>query len=223
MAALLLFCTAVFATAVGRDTQRQTMQPRLVVMCSAAEYTQGTPIASGVERPLNFLIRVRDLRGIHYYRDVVKILQEESQFREELLGQENENGIKPDSQYIRWQDENAMISLIYRGFLYVKVDDYETVQNVSVETTHTGKATTGIYSYEEGERIQKGISICWLLSDDMVERICQDPQMKLSAISDTIRIKVTFRDGTQELLVLELTTDDEGYIYVKHHGSIISD
>lgn len=223
VAALLLFCTAVFASAVGRDTQRQTMQPRLVVMCSAAEYTQGTPIASGVERPLNFLIRVRDLRGIHYYRDVVKILEEEAQFREELLGQENENGIKPDSQYIRWQDENAMISLIYRGFLYIKVEDYSAVQTVTIETTETGKATTGIYSYEEGEEIKKGISILWRLSDATVERICQDPQMKLSAISDTIRVKVLFQDGTTEIAVIELTANDEGQIYVRHKGSITTE
>ena len=223
VAACVILCTAVFASVMAGNAPGQTAQPRLVVMCSAAEYTQGTPIASGVEKPLNFLIRVRDLRGIHYYRDVVKILQEEAQFREDLLGRENENGIKPDSQYIRWQDDNAMISLIYRGFLYIKVEDYDAVQNVSLETTQAGEATTGIYSYEEGEGIQKGISILWRLSDATVEQISRDPQMKLSAISDTIRVKVTFRDGTQEVLVLELTTDDEGQIYIKHHGSIISD
>lgn len=223
VAACVILCTAVFASVMAGNAPGQTAQPRLVVMCSAAEYTQGTPIASGVEKPLNFLIRVRDLRGIHYYRDVVKILQEEARFREELLGKEDENGIKPDSQYIRWQDENAMISLIYRGFLYIKVEDYDAVQNVSLETTQAGEATTGIYSYEEGGEFKKGISILWRLSDAMVEQISQDPQMKLSAISDTIRVKVTFRDGTTEIAVIELTADDEGQIYVRHKGSITTE
>lgn len=223
VAACVILCTAVFASVMAGNAPGQTAQPRLVVMCSAAEYTQGTPIASGVEKPLNFLIRVRDLRGIHYYRDIVKILEEEARFREALLGKEDENGIKPDSQYIRWQDENAMISLIYRGFLYIKVEDYDAVQNVSLETTQAGEATTGIYSYEEGEEIKKGISILWRLSDATVEQICQNPQMKLSAISDTIRVKVLFQDGTTEIAVIELTADEEGQIYVRHKGSITTE
>jgi len=222
-ASFVILCTAVLVATIGANIDGQSMQPRLVVMCSAAEYTDGEPVAMGVEKPLNFLIRVRDLRGIHYYRDVVRILAEEAQFREDLLGEEGKNGIKPDSQYIRWQDENAMISLIYRGFLYIKVEDYETVQNVSIETTDAGNATAGVYSYQENQEIKRGISIQWVLSDAMVEQISQDPQMKLSAISDTIRVKVTFKDGTQEVVALELFMDDEGQIYVKHHGSLISD
>ena len=77
VAACVILCTAVFASVMAGNAPGQTAQPRLVVMCSAAEYTQGTPIASGVEKPLNILIRVRDLRGIHYYRDIVKILGHE--------------------------------------------------------------------------------------------------------------------------------------------------
>lgn len=222
-AVLCLVMSVVFLWKQGDQGSTGT-QPRLVLMCEAAEYDEPEQLTAGMVKPLKFLIRVRDLRGITRYGDVVDILAEEADFREKIWNGE-EDGKKSDSQYTRWQDENVMISLIYQGFLYLKVEDYDQIQDVSVYTTESGTATVSRYIHNEtwnGET-EKGIGINWMLSDATVDAISQNPEMKLSSISDRIRIKVQYKDGTEEIALIELKVDDEGQIYVSMKGSVTNE
>lgn len=220
-AVVCLILTAVLL--LERDGKGSTAtQPRLVLLCEAAEHNEPEPLSAGMVKPLKLLIRVRDLRGITRYRDVVDILAQEAAFREAIWNEEEDKN--SDNQYIRWQDENVMVSLLYQGFLYLKVEDYDQIQDVSVYTTESGAATVSRYIHNEtwSGGPEKGIGINWVLSDVTVDAISKNPEMKLSDIRDTIRIKVQYKDGTEEIAVIELTVDDEGQIFVSQKGSITS-
>lgn len=222
-ASFLVLCTAALtALALGTGRAPAVRQPRLVLMCAASEYSQQEEMIEGVVTPLEFLIRVRDIRGINRYRDIIDIIAEEAAFREEIRNEEVD-GIKPDSRYVRWQNEDAIISLLYKGFLFLAVEDYDLVQDMSVKTTDAGQATVERYLHnEEGEGARRGISINWVLSETTVDKIQDDPAMKLSTICDTITVTVNFKDGTTETVKIELTADDEGHIYVTHKGTVVS-
>ena len=201
----------------GGETARS---PRLVVMCAAAEYEEQTKLSANMEKPLKFLIRVRDIRDVKRYADYVDILAEEAAFREDIWSEQTDGDLQTNNQYTRWGDENAIISLIYKGFLYLKLDDYNQIQDISVYTMDAGVATISDYTVQDEDIQEKGIGINWSLSDATVEKLCKDPQMPLSDIHDTIRVRVQFKDGLVEIMVIELSVDDEGQIYVKLQGTV---
>lgn len=221
-ATFLVLCTAgLTALALGTGQAPATPEPRLVLMCSASEYSQQEEMIEGVVTPLEFLIRVRDIRGINRYRDIIDIIAEEAAFREEIVNEEVDES-KPDSRYVRWQNEDAIISLLYKGFLFLAVEDYDQVQDMSVKTTDAGQATVERYLHNEQGDTRRGISINWVLSETTVDKIQNDPAMKLSTICDTITVTVNFKDGTTETVKIELTADDEGHIYATHKGTVVS-
>ena len=217
-----MFATVLVAVAIAERNvpKNDKFEHRLVVMCAAAEYEEQTKLSANMEKPLKFLIRVRDIRDVKQYADYVDILAEEAAFREDIWSEQTDDDLQTNNQYTRWGDENAIISLIYKGFLYLKLDDYDQIQDISVYTMDAGVATVSDYTVQDEDIQENGIGINWSLSDATVEKLCKDPQMPLSDIHDTIRVRVQFKDGLVEITVIELSVDDEGQIYVKLQGTI---
>ena len=178
-----------------------------------------------VVTPLDFLIRVRDIRRVYTEEERNAIMREENAINKEILA--SASGPQGEKGSTRWGSENTIVSLVQNEFIYLAVADYDQVLNMSVETTEAGCATVVPYPYEkidpDGAVIEKatGIHINWSLSDTTVNRIDADPDMKLSGICDTVTVTVGFKDGTTETVMIDITVDDAGQIYVTHKGTTI--
>lgn len=178
-----------------------------------------------VEAPLDFLIRVRDIRKIRNAEQRAEIMGEEKQINQKAVA--SATGPQGEKGYTCWGSENSIVSLVQNEFLYLAVSDYEQVEDMSVETTEAGAATVVPYPYEvkapDGSvtTIKTGIHINWTLSDATINRIDENPDMPLSEICDTVVVTVKFRDGITEKVVIDLTVDDAGQIYVTHRETTV--
>ena len=187
--------------------------------------TEEKEMVEDVVVPLDFLIRVRDIRRVYTDEERKKIMAEEAAINKELLA--SASGPQGEKGSTRWGSENSIVSLVQNEFLYLAVSDYEQVEDMSVETTEAGGATVVPYPYEvkapDGSvtTIKTGIHINWTLSDGTINRIDENPDMPLSEICDTVVVTVKFRDGITEQVVIDLTVDDAGQIYVTHRETAI--
>lgn len=221
--------TAVFAVwgenfGIGNMSGADTWQPRLILRCSATEFRNQEGLLEGVVSPLEFMLRVRDIRGMSQ-EQVTLALEEEENYKNQWW--QGEDGLQGERSYTRWGTDNAYISLFYNEFLYIAVSDFEQVKDFTVETTQTGCATVVPYPYvdsqdaEATDAVKTGIHINWSPSDYTIDKIEDDPELKLSEIKDTVSVSVLFKDGTTETLIVEITVDDEGLVYVTNKGIVV--
>ncbi len=179
-----------------------------------------------VEAPLDFLIRVRDIRKVRNAERRAEIMEEEKQINQKAVA--SATGPQGEKGSTCWGSENSIVSLVQNEFLYIAVSDFAQVLDMSVETTEAGCATVVPYPYEKigpdgsVREIDTGIHINWSLSDTTINRIDENPDMRLSAICDTVTVTVDFKDGTSETVVIDLTVDDAGQIHVTHKDTTIS-
>ena len=183
-------------------------------------------ITTEVVTPLDFMIRVRDIRKVRNAEQRAEILEEEKRINRQVT--ESAVGPQGEKGFTCWGSENSIVSLVENEFLYIAVADYSQILDMSVKTTEAGCATVVPYPYEmtgpDGTvtKVDTGIHVNWSLSDVTINRIDEDPDMKLSAICDTVTVTVNYKDQTTETVVLALTVDDAGQIYVTHKSTTVS-
>lgn len=222
--------TAAFAvwgedSGIWNMSGEDTWQPRLVLRCSATEFRNQEGLLEDVVSPLEFMLRVRDIRGMTP-EQVNLVLEEEENYKDQWW--QGEDGLQGERSYTRWGTDNAYISLFYNEFLYLAVSDFEQVKDFTVKTTETGSATVVPYPYidsqDEGvtDAVKTGIHINWSLSDYTIDEIEKNPEIKLSEIKDTVSVSVEFEDGTTETAVIDITVDDEGQVYVTNKGIFVN-
>ena len=120
-----------------------------------------------------------------------------------------------------WRTDKTLVSTIYAGSFYLTVDDYAQVRDVSVTTTGIGDASINSVDYYE-ESLSDGVGITWFLSDEGVDMIEKDPELKLSELTDTVTVTVEFNDGTKEIAIIDITVDEEGQIYGTFQGANVA-
>ena len=63
--------------------------------------------------------------------------------------------------------------------------------------------------------------VFWSLSTDLEQKLIVNPNMPISEISDTITITVNYSNGAQQTLIIDVTVDDDGQIYMTQRGNSI--
>lgn len=176
-------------------------------------------VFQGVTLPLDTKIRVRDIRGLSW-EEVVKVLEEEKTIADDVLSFGN-------AYTAVWNYEQMIISITSRGSISLEFDDSTTVSGIDILTTEAGSVIMS--SSEKGPRpggTPEGIYwpnvrevyLDWKPSQEAILKIDEDPTIPLSFINDTITATVHYADETTEILIFDITVNDEGQIFVTQRG-----
>ena len=207
-------------TRINQNTNdRENKSSRLSVFCITANAaTQQETMLKDEKIPYCAVIHVWDITGLEAL-ELVELQRADIEYVKQMAGSKPDDFPGgPDIFSASCIEGKTMISTIFAGTFYLSVDDYKQVKDVSVTTTEIGwTATFGMNYYDPS--LRDGIGIIWTLSNDGTKRILKNPEMKLSELKDTITIMVEFKDGTKESAVVDITVDDDGWIYGTFRGT----
>ncbi len=189
---------------------QNTSKSRLSVFSvSAAEYKT---MINEVNIPQG-IIRVRDVSDNNEVEKV--FIRREILEEGEILGEK----ARFSSRQL-WEDDDAMVMMAYAERLMVFPDDFEEVADFLVTAKNSSAfcIANPDRNLNSGE-FERGIEIEWYLSQTEIDMLCADPDTKLSAFEDVITLTVKFKDGSTELVIIDVDVDDEGTVYMTHRGS----
>ena len=178
---------------------------------------------NSIQIPCLQQIRVADLRGLT--DDEARAVREgESEYVHDI--------IRGDGQSLMSYGENAVVTVFSAGCLNVPFEDPDLVESIRVSVTgdgqingieplkdeQTGEKIPGLYMLDRWDlttqwRDNRGVEMTWMLSEQMHQSLVNDPTIPLSSITSTITTTVYMKDGTLVISVVDVTVDDDGFVY----------
>ena len=215
---LAVFAGVVAARQPDMEENRKTRISLFSVTAYAAE--QPLQMMKGGTVPYNAVLRIRDIAGLSV-SEVQELQNTDKEYADRMAKHNPEKQGELNWSVTSWRTDKTLVSTIYAGSFYLTVDDYAQVRDVSVTTTGIGDASINSVDYYE-ESLSDGVGITWFLSDEGVDMIEKDPELKLSELTDTVTVTVEFNDGTKEIAIIDITVDEEGQIYGTFQGANVA-
>lgn len=216
------FCVVVLAALVTAELWSPVQEPPVlstagegqsrlsVFSVNAAEYKT---MIKNVEVQLG-LMHVRDVKG-YTELERVFIRREEMELVEEFT-----KGSWRASQ-TRRENDNTIFVMGLAEVLIVVPEDIEQVAEYSARSECGETVMTAINPNKDKDtgEFYRGIDVWWQPPEEQVNKLLNDPDTKLSTVKDTITVTVKFTDGSTESVIIDVTVDDEGLIYMSHRGA----
>ena len=191
---------------------------RISVFCVTANASQQQQMLVGEKTPYNAVIRVHDITGLDETQ-LLELRNADKAYARELAKQSgNDDPGNPNWSISSPISGQTMVSTIYIGSYYLSVEDYSQVRDVSAETTENGWCALHLADYDDTS-VRDSIGITWSLSGTGVDKIAENPKMRLSEIRDMITVTVEFMDGTKETVHIDIAADDAGKLYGTFRGT----
>jgi len=185
---------------------------RISAICASSSESQ--KMIKGARTPFYSEIKILDMRGLSFYERIIMKCEEREKASKlyASLGLENEAAFSSEHEngdYWIFQSTIRLPGVIYDG----------TLGSVDCTTTSAkGNIICHGYCYCDynlpEKRKQNRLGVAWGLSSEVAKKIAEDPEMKLSEITDTLTVEVKFKDGHTEVVVFDFSLDDEGNVYV---------
>ena len=194
------------------DTLNREPRTKLVLVSAAAE-VKPAEILKDMVTHCRSQICVRDVRDL-------SLKEREKAWADAKADGKNEWEYSArDNWNMHFGSDTAIISVLSDGLLRLVVEDIRDVKNAEVTATQMGAANVGAADYYEGD---DSLVIYWQPSDTAVAQLEKDPDMKLSKLGFTLTVTVEFKDETKETAVIDMTVDDEGYVYATLKGITVT-
>lgn len=180
-------------------------------------------LMEGVAIPIGGEIRVRRFGGLTK-EERAQAIQEEKALNE-AYWKANSTDYAQVQGTVR-TEYYAMVSCLVKGTISLEFADKDHVSSVELENiwengiAGASRHYTKEVTYGEGEnQITFPVGsmrylIFWCLPMELQQKLLNDPYMSFSDISDTITITVNYSNGARQTLVIDVTVDDEGQIYM---------
>lgn len=218
-----------------RSLQSQTepmteLRPLTIsLLAYAAEADDIIILENGIKIPGQQQVRVLDLRGMTE-EEAQTAIAAEKEYAAAVVGQYEKPG--EDNHRCYFTSNNAMVTVISAGCLHVPIEDPDLVESVRVSVSgdgqmwhmetfkdeQSGESIPGEY-IAEGLQLKNewkdcgGVNMIWMLSEDKKRELSNDPTIPLTSITSTITTTVNMIDGTQVTSVVDVSVDEEGFVY----------
>ena len=186
-----------------------------------------TPVQANMTLPVDNIIRIRNLRGLTEAEKYQAIV-EENAFMEEFREQRRLFGEGYGEFY---SEGDVLIMRESCGFASILILDGSQIESVTRESTGilgTGQSKIVYHkdcTYGEGENaltIPAGsvrYQLDCSLGDYATRNIfITNPDTPLSSLRDTFTVTINYKNGTKEIVVIDVTVDDDGQIYMTQRG-----
>lgn len=216
----------------------QSRKNTVTFLHALADGTQKTELVENLKYPYRTLIRVRDISGITdaQFDDIA---EEEQRYANDFYSQYPSDMLHCRGSY---RGEKVLITTLSAGTFVLRFDDIEAVESVEMSVTDMGLLhlvcrvedyyctavnNFKIYLDREGlaqatEDTDGDLEMVWNISPNAAERIKNDPSTQLSAIRDTVDIRVCFKDGSEQSCTVDMLIEDSGEVYAIYRGACVT-
>ena len=214
LAALVVFAGAKAALPTE---DKESRDPRVSVFCvTASAADQRQEMVKGEKLPYNAEIHVRDISGLGEL-EIQELREADKEYAKQIAGQNTDDYGNLDWSIASPGSDKVMVTTIFVGSYYLTVDDYSQIKDVTSTTTEIGWTAQHLTDYYDPS-MRDGVGITWGLSGVGFDMIEEDPDMALSEIKDTITVTVEFKDGSKDVVTIDIAVDDDGQIYGTFQG-----
>ena len=204
-------------------------------LSSTKEGNELTPMQANMTLPVNCMFRVRSLKGMTK-SEIEKAIEEEYAFKAEFKKKYGNSdggryGMRVLSKFDIEQSYQAVIQFLSGGKASLILLNATQIESFDLETTgvlNTGGGGYGTYNQDvtigEGENtvtIPKGCLRIYLfpsMTDETIKIFQENPDTPLSTLRDTITVTINYKNGTKEIVIIDVTVDDDGQIYMTQRG-----
>ena len=195
---------------------------KVYFLSHTATQVSQTYFLKDVSIPVDGRIRVRRFAGLSEEERKQAILDEKADFEAHRAECAN---FPTGQSYVR-ERQSGMLSFVCNGSIYLEFKDKDQYESVDIETTEVGAVAGASVTYTKTATYGEGENqitypagtflyvVFWHPSDVTENKLMSDPNMPLSAISDTITVTVNYSNGAQQTLIIDVTVDDDGQIYM---------
>lgn len=198
----------------------------VVLLVASSPQDPGTELVENLTLPMNYFLRVRDLRRLSDDEREQAINEERAKHRK--LMDESLNGAS-----VRYGNckarEDYVISFIRNGCFRLQIENYDLVESISVRcSTKYGQIDirTSDYQWLKGwdveiqpddisdNYLERPLEINWKYTTELLYALDEDPAMPLSRFSDIVTFTVKFLDGTVKETKVQIIIQDDGQLVV---------
>lgn len=211
-----------------------TTQPDIIVhtgnvyfLTATEERAELTPMQANMTLPWDHIFHVRSLKGMTE-EELLEAIEEEH--LAQIAFREKYGAVIGEGRYSTYYSENAVIryyiagraSLILLNDAQIESVDRETTGVLSVEGRYSTRRED--YAVGKGEyavTIPGGSRRIYLdcnMTEQTRKIFEENPETPLSVIRETITLTINYKNGTKEIVVIDVTVDDDGYIYMTQRG-----
>ena len=185
-------------------------------------------LLEGVSIPIGGQIRVRRLDGLSEEERQQAIREEHDIY--DAYRAENYSEFLGGGGSIH-QDRLSITSCMLNGSISLEFADKNHVASVDIVNSCENGLAGGSICYTETTTYGEGDNqvtfhagsmryiVFWSIPDNMRQKLIANPNMPFSEISDTITITVNYSNGAQQTLIIDVTVDDDGHIYMTQRGN----
>ena len=194
-----------------------------------------TPMQANMTLPVNSMFRVRSLEGMTE-SEVKKAIAEEYAFKADFKKKYgNSDGGRYEmrvlSKFDIEESYQTVIQFLSGGKASLILLNASEIESFDTETTGVLRIDGGYGTYNQDVTIGEGESAVTIpegclriylhlsMGDKMVKVFREDPDTPLSTLNDTITVTINYKNGTKEIVVIDVTVDDEGYVYMTQRGN----
>lgn len=215
-------------------TQPETTEPiappeevKVYYLSSNAKQVSQQFLLEGVVIPVGGEIRVRRFYDLNEEERKLAIQEEEAinkAFREE-----NETDYSNVQESVSI-GHSAMVSCLVKGVISLEFADKDHVSDVELEHNYSNGIAgasehyTKEFTYGEGENQvtfpvgSMRYLVFWSIPSELELKLLNNA-VPLSDVKDTITITINYSNGAQQTLIIDVTVDDDGYIYMTQRGN----
>lgn len=155
-----------------------------------------TPLEVGISMPIDYIVYVRNLRGL----SDEKRSEVTEQWREFDCSMRDGTDAYTSSTFV---GKEVIVGTYMKGHLEITSTRSEIVM-VSVDTINEGIGDHG-WGQSGGE-----FHVNWFLNPRV---LIEDPSIPLSTIRDSLEVTITYKDGTTEIIIIDISLNDEGQVF----------
>ena len=196
-------------------------------LTATEERAELTPMQANMTLPWDHIFHVRSLKGMTE-EELLEAIEEEH--LAQIAFREKYDAVIGEGRYSTYYSENAVIryyiagraSLILLNDAQIESVDRETTGVLSVEGRYSTRRED--YAVGKGEyavTIPGGSRRIYLdcnMTEQTRKIFEENPETPLSTIRETITLTIHYKNGTKEIVVIDVTVDDDGYIYMTQRG-----
>lgn len=209
-------------------------------LSSTKEGNELTPMQANMTLPVNCMFRVRSLKGMTE-SEIEKAIEEEYAFKAEFKKKYgNSDGgyysmhVLPENIFSNGKlevRESVVVQYLSGGKASLILLNTSEIKSFDTETTGALSVNGGYSIYKKDVTIGEGESAVTIpegclriylqlgISDEMYKTLKNDPDTPLSALCDTITVTINYKNGAKEIVVIDITVDDEGFVYMTQRGN----
>lgn len=200
-------------------------------LTATEEGAELTPMQANMTMPVDHMFRVRSLKGLSQAAKS-KAIDEERRFYREY--REKYTEIAGEGWYERSEQGEVIIQYLSGGFASVVLLNNSEIESIEKETTGVLRAGKSFSKYKKEATVGKGnyevtipagslrLYLTCSMTGETAKIFQENPDTPLSTIRDTVTITINYKNGTKEIVVIDITVDDDGQIYMTQRGDSVS-